>query len=359
MSKRAKEPDPSEVTPEPLYLRRREFIKNAALYTGTAAAVGGGLLWLTRGGPLPGDRATGRRGRSSPSGGAGEQGAATERAHERAMDPGAGGATGTSPLPVASKGRYTVNEPKNSFEEITTYNNFYEFGVDKSDPAANAGTLRPRPWSVAVEGEVEKPRSIEIGRLLGGFPLEERVYRMRCVEAWSMVIPWIGFPLARLIERLKPTPKAKYVAFTTLLDPEQMPGQRSGLLDWPYVEGLRMDEAMHPLALMAVGLYGRTLPHQNGAPLRLVVPWKYGFKGIKSIVKIRFTQEQPPTTWNLASPGEYGFYANVNPEVDHPRWSQATERRIGEFRRRKTLPFNGYADQVAHLYAGMDLRTNF
>jgi methionine sulfoxide reductase catalytic subunit len=367
MSKRAKEPDPSEVTPEPLYLRRREFIKNAALYTGTAAAVGGGLLWLTRGGLPPGESTTvgpahgsrGNRGRSSPSGGAGEQGAGTERPHERAVDSGAGGATGTSPLPVASKGRYTVNEPKNSFEEITTYNNFYEFGVDKSDPAANAGTLRPRPWSVAVEGEVEKPRSIEIGTLLGGFPLEERVYRMRCVEAWSMVIPWIGFPLAHLIERLKPTPKAKYVAFTTLLDPEQMPGQRSGLLDWPYVEGLRMDEAMHPLALMAVGLYGRTLPHQNGAPLRLVVPWKYGFKGIKSIVKIRFTQEQPPTTWNLASPGEYGFYANVNPEVDHPRWSQATERRIGEFRRRKTLPFNGYADQVAHLYAGMDLRTNF
>jgi methionine sulfoxide reductase catalytic subunit len=348
MSKLPKEPSRSEVTPEPLYLRRREFIKNAALFAGATTAVGGGLLWLTRGGP---PQPSGSEVERVPSWPGGRKGAGSRPV----------GITEQGPreLKVASKGRYTVNEAKNSFEEITTYNNFYEFGTDKSDPAANARTLRTRPWSIAVEGEVEKPRTLAIDTLLRAFPLEERVYRMRCVEAWSMVIPWIGFPLARLIERLKPTPKAKFVAFTTLLDAEQMPGQRSGLLDWPYVEGLRMDEATHPLALIAVGLYGKTLPNQNGAPLRLVVPWKYGFKGIKSIVKIRFTAEQPPTTWNLASPDEYGFYANVNPEVDHPRWSQATERRIGEFRRRKTLPFNGYADEVAHLYAGMDLRANF
>jgi sulfoxide reductase catalytic subunit YedY len=212
---------------------------------------------------------------------------------------------------------------------------------------------------VRIEGEVGKPQTVDLDALLSGFTLEDRVYRMRCVEAWSMVVPWVGFPLAALIKRLDPLPKAKFVAFTTLLDPEQMPGQQSGTLDWPYVEGLRMDEATHPLALMVVGLYGKLLPNQNGAPLRLVVPWKYGFKGIKSIVKIRFTETQPPTTWNQAGPDEYGFYANVNPAVDHPRWSQATERRIGEFFRRPTLPFNGYADQVAHLYAGMDLRTNF
>jgi sulfoxide reductase catalytic subunit YedY len=252
-----------------------------------------------------------------------------------------------------------VPEAKTSYQDITTYNNFYEFGVDKSDPAANAHTLRTRPWTVSVEGEVRKPVTLDIHHLLKWFPLEERVYRMRCVEAWSMVVPWVGFPLAALIQRLDPLPKAKYVAFTTLLDPEQMPGQRTPLLEWPYVEGLRMDEATHPLALMVVGLYGKVLPNQDGAPLRLVVPWKYGFKGIKSIVKIRFTETQPPTTWSQAGPQEYGFYANVNPAVDHPRWSQATERRIGEFTRRPTLPFNGYADQVAHLYAGMDLRVNF
>jgi len=246
-----------------------------------------------------------------------------------------------------------------TWEEVTGYNNFYEFGTGKSDPAENAGTLRPHPWMVSIEGEVNKPRVVDVDQLLRWFSLEERVYRMRCVEAWSMVIPWVGFPLADLLKRVEPTSRAKYVAFTTLLDVEQMPEQRRHVLDWPYVEGLRLDEAMHPLAILAVGLYGKVLPNQNGAPLRLVVPWKYGFKGIKSIVKIRLTETQPPTAWNIAAPHEYGFYANVNPAVDHPRWSQATERRIGELRRRPTLPFNGYADQVASLYAGMDLRKFF
>jgi sulfoxide reductase catalytic subunit YedY len=262
-------------------------------------------------------------------------------------------------LAVARRDAFTVDEPRTRYDDVTSYNNFYEFGTGKGDPAENAHTLRPRPWTVAVTGEVEKPQTIDIDALLGWFPLEERVYRMRCVEAWSMVIPWIGFPLGALLERCAPTSRAKYVAFTTLLDFDQMPAQRRGVLDWPYVEGLRIDEAMHPLAILAVGLYGKTLPNQNGAPLRLVVPWKYGFKGIKSIVKIELTETQPHTTWNVAAPDEYGFYANVNPAVDHPRWSQATERRIGELRRRPTLPFNGYAEQVASLYAGMDLRRWF
>ena len=245
------------------------------------------------------------------------------------------------------------------YQSVTTYNNFYEFGTDYGDGARNAHTLQTRPWTISVEGEVARPQVIDIDTLLGWFTPEQRVYRMRCVEAWSMVIPWLGFPLADLIKRLEPTGNAKFVEFTTLLNPEQMPGQRDPVLKWPYVDGLRMDEAMHPLALIAVGLYGKVLPNQNGAPLRLVVPWKYGFKGVKSIVKIRFTDTQPKTSWALAAPREYGFYANVNPAVDHPRWSQATERRIGDFTRRPTLPFNGYADQVASLYAGMDLRRNF
>jgi methionine sulfoxide reductase catalytic subunit len=234
-----------------------------------------------------------------------------------------------------------------------------EFGLDKDEPARNAQGLMTWPWSIEVGGEVLQPRTIDIDELLQWFPLEERIYRMRCVEAWSMVIPWLGFPLGDLIKRLEPTGNARFVEFTTLFDPGQMPGQRDPVLKWPYVEGLRLDEAMHPLTLMAVGLYGRMLPNQNGAPLRLVVPWKYGFKGVKSIVKINFTTEQPRNTWQIASPREYGFYANVNPAVDHPRWSQATGRRIGELGRRKTLPFNGYAEQVADLYAGMDLRANF
>ncbi len=221
----------------------------------------------------------------------------------------------------------------------------------------NAKSLRPRPWTVQVSGEVNKPQVLDIDRLLSLYDLEERVYRMRCVEAWSMIIPWLGFPLSELLKRVEPTSNAKYVAFTTLLDSEQMPGQRERTLPWPYVEGLRLDEAMNPLTLLAVGLYGKPLPNQNGAPLRLVVPWKYGFKGIKSIVRIELVREMPPTTWNLAAPSEYGFFANVNPAVDHPRWSQATERRIGELRRRPTLPFNGYGEQVASMYAGLDPAT--
>ena len=267
-----------------------------------------------------------------------------------------GAASGATGGAAAGKSPYSTDEEQTGYKEVTTYNNYYELGLDKSDPAENAATLRPRPWTVAIEGEVKKPQTLDIDTLISWFPLEERVYRMRCVEAWSMVIPWLGFPLAELIKRVEPTGNAKYVAFQTLYDPKQLPGQKSSVLDWPYVEGLRMDEAMSPLTMMAVGLYGKTLPGQNGAPMRLVVPWKYGFKGIKSIVKIRFTEGEPPATWNQAAAGEYGFYANVNPEVDHPRWSQATERRIGEFSRRPTLKFNGYGEQVASLYTGMDLR---
>ncbi|HET6345113.1 MAG TPA: protein-methionine-sulfoxide reductase catalytic subunit MsrP [Myxococcota bacterium] len=268
-------------------------------------------------------------------------------------------APGAPPLPPLKTTAYKLDDKTTSLDAATHYNNFYEFGTDKADPARNAGRLRTRPWTVRIEGEVAKPQTLDIDALLKAFPLEERVYRMRCVEAWSMVIPWAGFPLADLIKRVEPTSRAKYVAFTTLHDPEQMPGQRSSVLDWPYVEGLRIDEATHPLTLLAVGLYGQALPPQNGAPLRLVVPWKYGFKGIKSIVKIRLLAALPATSWNGMAPNEYGFFANVNPEVDHPRWSQAKERRIGELTRRPTLLFNGYAEQVAGLYSGMDLRKNF
>ncbi len=262
-------------------------------------------------------------------------------------------------LPGVKKSAYTLNETVTPLEAVTNYNNFYEFGTDKDDPAAHAGKLKTRPWQVKVDGEVKKPRTYDIDDLLKLAPLEERVYRMRCVEGWSMVIPWVGFPLAELIKRVEPTGNAKFVEFVTLLDPAQMPGQSVRVLRWPYVEGLRMDEAMHPLTLLTLGLYGEALPNQNGAPVRVVVPWKYGFKGIKSIVKIKLVATQPRTTWNEAAPNEYGFYANVNPQVDHPRWSQATEQRIGESGRRPTLMFNGYAEQVGHLYAGMDLRQNF
>ncbi len=244
-------------------------------------------------------------------------------------------------------------------EDVTGYNNFYEFGTGKDDPARNAHTLRTRPWTVEIAGEVERPARYALDDILRRFPSEERVYRLRCVEAWSMVVPWQGFPLRDLVNWVGPTPRARFVEFTTLHAPDQMPGQRRDILPWPYVEGLRLDEAMHPLAILATGLYGRALPNQNGAPLRLVVPWKYGFKSIKSIVRIRFTAEQPRNTWQVMAANEYGFYANVNPEVDHPRWSQARERRIGEFFRRPTLPFNGYADQVATLYRGMDLARNY
>jgi sulfoxide reductase catalytic subunit YedY len=245
------------------------------------------------------------------------------------------------------------------FEHITSYNNYYEFGVDKGDPVRYAGALVTRPWTITVDGDVHKPGTFVIDEVLGRYPAEERVYRLRCVEGWSMVIPWLGFPLAKLLDHVQPTSNAKYVAFTTLHRPAEMRGQRSGVLPWPYVEGLRLDEARHPLTILATGIYGKPLLNQNGAPLRLVVPWKYGFKSIKAIVRIRLTREQPPTTWSIATPHEYGFYANVNPKVDHPRWSQARERRIGELRRRPTLLFNGYADQVASLYTGMDLAKHY
>ena len=324
------EPSASEITPEALYLRRREFIKNTGLGIVTAAGVGGALLGLL------GD-------------------SARPRVDAAPAAP--------APKPLAPSRRSVETDarvdPPTPFADITTYNNYYELGLDKSDPAENAGTLKLRPWTIQVTGEVKQPLTLDIDTLLGWFPLEERIYRMRCVEAWSMVIPWLGFPLAALVKRLEPTSRAKYVAFTTLFDPEQLPGQRRAVLDWPYVEGLRIDEATHPLAFLAVGLYGKTLLGQNGAPIRLVVPWKYGFKGIKSIVKLELTERQPVSTWNAAAPSEYGFYANVNPEVDHPRWSQRTERRIGEIERRITLPFNGYASEVASLYAGLDLRRNF
>jgi methionine sulfoxide reductase catalytic subunit len=256
----------------------------------------------------------------------------------------------------------SVTDTPNSFKDISTYNNYYEFGTDKSDPAENAQKFQTRPWTVVIGGECEAPGTLALEDLLKPHPLEERIYRMRCVEAWSMIVPWVGFPLADLIERFKPTSKAKYVEFKTLMDPKQMPGERGSVLDWPYTEGLRMDEAMNPLAFMTVGLYGKVLPNQNGAPLRLITPWKYGFKGVKAIVSIRFVERMPVTTWARSAPSEYGFYANVNPAVDHPRWSQATERHIGGSlfdQRRPTLPFNGYANQVASLYSGMNLKTYF
>lgn len=254
------------------------------------------------------------------------------------------------------KSEFSTDEELTSFDDITRYNNFYELGLKKGDPKRNADHLKVKPWSVKVEGECEKPGEYDLEDFIVPAKLEERIYRLRCVEAWSMVIPWIGIELGTVLKRFQPTSKAKFVQFFTLYDPENLPGQKRSVLDWPYREGLRIDEAMHPLSILAVGLYGKELPNQNGAPLRLVVPWKYGFKSIKSIVSIRFTEDQPATSWNLAGPREYGFYSNVNPDVDHPRWSQKKERRIGEILKRKTLPFNGYADQVASLYGGMDLK---
>jgi sulfoxide reductase catalytic subunit YedY len=307
----------SQITPEAVYLNRRQFLQ------GAAAATAGAVLAAAPGSPL----------------------IAPVEAQEA--------------LANVGKSSLSTNEKWNALEEITGYNNFYEFGTDKEDPARNAGRLRVRPWTVKVEGHVAKPGDYAIDDLLKQFPLEERVYRLRCVEAWSMVIPWIGFPLGDLLKRVEPTSKAKYVAFETLLRPGEMPGQRQPALQWPYVEGLRLDEAQHPLTILAVGLYGKTLPNQNGAPIRLVVPWKYGFKSIKSIVKIKLVEKQPATSWNIANSAEYGFYSNVNPQVDHPRWSQARERRLGEFQKRATLMFNGYGDQVASLYTGLDLKKNY
>ena len=304
----------SEITDKELYLNRRQFIRTASL---GAAGLGSGLLVPGLLGPMSEAR-------------------------------------GATKLTGVGKSAFSTDEPKTPLKDITSYNNFYEFGTGKSDPQRNSKDFKTRPWTVTVEGEVHKPKTFGIEELLK-MPLEERVYRMRCVEAWSMVIPWIGFELSHLIKAVEPTANAKYIQFVTLHDPEQMPGQRRGVLDWPYLEGLRMDEAMNPLAILGVGLYGEVLPNQNGAPVRLVVPWKYGFKSIKSIVKVRFVEKQPATAWNVAGPQEYGFYSNVNPTVNHPRWSQASERRIGDFFRRKTLMFNGYEEQVAHLYKGMDL----
>jgi sulfoxide reductase catalytic subunit YedY len=320
----ASEPLSSEITPLGIYLSRRQWMAGTA--AGMAAATAGGSAM-------------------------GATGAA--RSILQGDDPKA------ERLAATPSDLSTIERPT-SYKWVTTYNNFYEFGTDKDDPARQAHRLRVRPWTIEVDGAVARPRTFDIEALLKMAPLEERIYRMRCVEGWSMVIPWIGFPLSEIIRRVEPTANAKYLEFITLADPKQMPGLRSSVIDWPYTEGLRMDEAMHPLTLLTLGLYGQVLPNQNGAPVRLVVPWKYGFKSGKSLVRIRFLEKQPVTSWMKSSPSEYGFYSNVNPEVDHPRWSQARERRIGEdgflTRKRPTLMFNGYGAQVAPLYAGMDLK---
>ena len=317
----------SEVTDEKLHVRRREFIR----LVGSAAVVAGAGSWL--------------------------QACASESVSaDFAGSEGPAVPAGQTPLPDIKPKVVTTDEQLNSFEEITGYNNFYEFGLGKNDPQRHAGRLKTSPWKVKIDGHCNRPADYHLEDLVRPHQLEERIYRLRCVEAWSMVIPWVGIPLAEVIKRAEPTSKATFVAFSTLHRPSEMFGQHEPVLDWPYVEGLRMDEAMHPLTILSVGLYGKTLMNQNGAPIRLVVPWKYGFKSIKSIVGIQFVDRMPPTAWNKANPREYGFYSNVNPEVDHPRWTQATERRIGEFRRRATLMFNGYGDQVASMYAGMDLK---
>ena len=306
------EVESSEITPKSVYLDRRRFLAAAAVAGATAAF---------------------------PA-------IVVARAAETVPRP---------KLDGIAKSRYSTEEARTPLDAITRYNNFYEFGSDKEDPARHAATLKPRPWAVKIDGLCGKPGTYDVDEIIKANRLEERVYRLRCVEAWSMVIPWVGIPFADVLKKAEPLGGAKFVAMQTLLDPEQMPGQSRAIIEWPYVEGLRLDEAMHPLAILAVGLYGEVLPNQNGAPIRLVVPWKYGFKSIKSIVRISFVEQMPPTAWNIEAPQEYGFYANVNPQVDHPRWSQKRERRIGEFFRRETLPFNGYADEVASLYAGMDL----
>jgi methionine sulfoxide reductase catalytic subunit len=318
----------SEITDKSLYLNRRNFMRAAALATSTVAT---GLLYRKLNPPPP-----------------------PPRVGEKLQDV-------VKPAPAeAQAAGFSTEEKPTPFEDITTYNNFYEFSTDKTEVSELAQNFVTRPWTVKVEGLVNKPKTYDLDDLLKIAPREERIYRLRCVEGWSMVIPWVGFSLSKLLEQVEPKAEAKFVTFETVYDRKQMPNQRrSGVLPWPYVEGLRMDEAMHPLTLLASGLYGEALPPQDGAPLRLVVPWKYGFKSIKSIVKISLVERQPPTTWNMAAPDEYGFYSNVNPNVRHPRWSQATEQRIGEYRRRETLLFNGYAEQVASLYTGMDLRANF
>ena len=310
----------SEVTPRELYLKRREFLQAAAAAAaGTAAAL-----------------------------------VAPAVAESAQVVP-----PGKLRKLTAAPSSLSIKEKPTSYSNLTTYNNFYEYGTDKDDPARNAGRLRARPWKIAIEGHVGKPGVFDVDEFIAAYTLEERIYRLRCVETWSAVIPWIGIPLGEVLKRVEPTPRAKFVEFVTLLDAAQMPGQRGDVLEWPYVEGLRLDEAMNPLAILAVGMYGEILPNQNGAPIRLVVPWKYGFKSGKSLVKIRFVESMPRTAWMKSAPQEYGFYANVNPDVDHPRWSQARERRLGEFLPRPTLMFNGYADQVSSLYKGMDLRRNY
>ncbi|MBF0214666.1 MAG: protein-methionine-sulfoxide reductase catalytic subunit MsrP [Magnetococcales bacterium] len=304
---------PEDITPEELFRQRRRFMKSAAL-VGVGAVLGMESLEA---------------------------------------------AETSAPLGEVRSGVVTLNEKQTPFADASGYCNFYELGTGKEDPSRQADRLVTKPWSVLIDGEVGRPGRISLEELIKPHPLEERVYRMRCVEAWSMVIPWVGFSLGALLQRFEPGPKAQYVSFETILDPERLPGQKRDILEWPYREGLRLDEAMHPLTMLAVGMYGRVLPNQNGAPLRLVVPWKYGFKSIKSIVRITLTEQQPVTSWNAHAPGEYGFYANVNPAVSHPRWDQSRERRIGEFLRRETLPFNGYGEQVAGLYTGMDLTRFF
>ena len=323
--KRPNDIQPSEITPRSIFHARRRFMRDTA-GVATAAMLGGGLTLL-----------------------------GSHRAAALASDPDAKGPR----LEGVAESAYRVDEELTPYSDITSYNNFYEFGTDKRDPARHSTNFTPLPWKVDVLGECEKPGAYDYEDIVKPHRLEERIYRLRCVEAWSMVIPWVGIPLADVLARFAPTSKAKYVAFRTVFRPEEMRGQTRSTLDWPYVEGLRIDEAMHPLTLLTVGLYGEMLPNQNGAPIRLVVPWKYGFKSIKSIVSIEFTEKEPPATWNLAAPREYGFYSNVNPKVSHPRWSQARERRIGDLFKRETLMFNGYADEVAGLYAGMDLAANY
>lgn len=316
--KKAEEIRSSEITPKGVYLNRRKFLAGAAV-AGAAAAAGLSLRNIV-----------------SPS--------TTALAGNK--------------IEGLQKSPFSTTEKVTPFQDVTHYNNYYEFSTDKTGPAELAKGFRTRPWKVKVDGHVEKKQELDVDAIIKMAPPEERIYRHRCVEGWSIVVPWIGYSLSEFIKRVNPTSKAKYVEFTTILDPGQMPGERRDVLQWPYVEGLRMDEAMHPLALLCFGMYGEELPNQDGAPLRLVVPWKYGFKSIKAIVRIRFTEKEPLNTWNVSAPNEYGFYANVNPNVDHPRWSQAKERRLGEFYKRPTLMFNGY-DQVASLYSGMDLKKNF
>ena len=320
-----------EVTPPSVYFNRRNFIRAGTL---AASAVATGVVYR----------------KLNPVGT--NSGPSVQTAKIEGVQKPAATATNDN-------SGFTVNEPETPFQDITHYNNFYEFSTGKEEVATAAANFKTAGWTVSVEGLVNKPKVFALDDLLKIAPPEERIYRMRCVEAWSMVIPWVGYSLSKLLNVVEPLSSAKYVAFQTLLDPARMPGQRSDVLDWPYAEGLRMDEAMHPLTILASGIYGRALPPQDGAPIRMVIPWKYGFKGIKSIVKIKLLETQPRTTWSADAPNEYGFYANVNPHVDHPRWSQATEQRIGEPGRRPTLMFNGYEAQVGHLYAGMDLRKNF